>query len=88
MSAEDPDTRLRRLRMRSMRRGMKEMDIILDGFAGDRLSDLSDTEIAIYDALLSENDQEIYTWILGTTAPPEKYRALIGEIAKSVGAAR
>lgn len=86
MRTEEAATRLRRLRMRSMRRGMKEMDIILDGFATAQLTHLSEAEIATYDDLLSENDQEIYAWILGTAPAPAKYGPLIGKISEGLGA--
>ena len=38
---EDHNTRLKRLRMRSWHRGIKEMDLILGGFADDEMSKLS-----------------------------------------------
>lgn len=84
--SEDRETRLRRLRMRSMRRGMKEMDLILDRFARERLATLSEADVARYDALLAENDQEIFAWILGTAPAPQHYESLIAEIADSTGA--
>ncbi len=83
LPAEDelPDTRLRRLRMRSIRRGIKEMDLILGGFAEARLADLSDAELATYDALLSENDHDLYAWVSGAQPRPEGYAQLLGRIA-------
>ncbi len=62
---EPRDTRLRRLRMRSMRRGIKEMDLILQDFAQRRLADMSDADLALYDRLLSENDHDLYAWVAG-----------------------
>lgn len=59
------DIRLRRLRMRSWRRGMKEMDLILGHFADDALAGLTDAQLADYEALLTENDQDLYLWITG-----------------------
>lgn len=38
---ETPEIRLRRLKMRSWRRGMKEMDLILGHFADEVLTGLS-----------------------------------------------
>ncbi|MCP3969093.1 MAG: succinate dehydrogenase assembly factor 2 [Rhodobacteraceae bacterium] len=67
--------------MRSMRRGMKEMDLILDGFAAGRLASMDAGELDLYDALLSENDQDIYQWVTGQAAAPRRYGALIGRIA-------
>ena len=43
MTPETPETRIKRLRMRSMRRGIKEMDIILMRYADRRLADLAPT---------------------------------------------
>ncbi|MBB3712164.1 antitoxin CptB [Limimaricola variabilis] len=79
---EPRDTRERRLAMRSMRRGIKEMDLILQDFATRRLAAMSDAELALYDRLLSENDHDIYAWIAGTQPVPETYAALVAEIAQ------
>ncbi len=50
---ETPQHRLKRLRMRSMRRGIKEMDIILSRYADARLAGLDAAQLDSYDALLS-----------------------------------
>ena len=60
MSNEPHEARLKRLAMRSMRRGIKEMDLILIAYSNARLKDMSDAELSAYDALLSENDQDLY----------------------------
>lgn len=61
--AESHETRLRRLRMRSWRRGMKEMDLILGPFSDGPLKDLDEAGYGLYEALLTENDQDLYRWI-------------------------
>jgi antitoxin CptB len=78
---ELPEIRLKRLRLRSWRRGIKEMDLILGRFADTRLAGLSDAEIATYDALLSENDHDLYAWVAGREAAPAPYAGLIARIA-------
>ncbi len=80
---EPPETRLRRLRMRSWRRGIKEMDLILGRFADAHLAQLTEAEVAAYDALLSENDHDLYAWVAGRAAPPEAYAGLVARIADS-----
>ncbi|WP_341212088.1 succinate dehydrogenase assembly factor 2 [uncultured Limimaricola sp.] len=81
--ADEPrDTRERRLRMRSMRRGIKEMDLILQDFATRRLAAMSDADLVLYDRLLSENDHDLYAWVAGTQPVPERYGALVAEIAE------
>ncbi len=77
------DTRLRRLTMRSMRRGIREMDILMSRYAAARLDGLSDPELDIYESLLEENDQDLYQWVSGQVAAPQQYRAMIDDIAKA-----
>ncbi|MEM9434573.1 MAG: succinate dehydrogenase assembly factor 2 [Pseudomonadota bacterium] len=81
---EPRDIALKRLRLRSWRRGIKEMDLILGGFADTGLSDLSDTELALYDRMLSENDHDLYAWSSGAQPTPELYSGLISRILMSV----
>lgn len=57
------EARLKRLQMRSWRRGMKEMDLILGPFADSHLAGLAPAELDLYEALLEENDQDLYPWI-------------------------
>ncbi len=82
MSDETRDIRIKRLSMRSMRRGIKEMDVILSRYAAVRLSDMDEASLDGYDALLIENDQDLYQWVTGQVAPPKRYDALIEDIAE------
>lgn len=83
---ETHETRLKRLRMRSMRRGIKEMDLILVRFSDARLDAMDAAALDAYEALLDENDQDLYAWISGQQPLPERVRALIEEIAALVHA--
>lgn len=85
---ETPNTRLKRLTMRSMRRGIKEMDIILSRYAAARLSAMTDSELDAYEALLSENDQDLYQWVSGQVPAPEALAALIADISGVTCAAK
>ncbi|SDE13156.1 antitoxin CptB [Paracoccus isoporae] len=84
---ETPENRLKRLRMRSWRRGMKEMDLILGPFADAELAGLTDALLADYEQLLAENDQDLYRWIVARSrheaAGPEALSALLDRIAAS-----
>lgn len=76
------DDRLKRIHMRSWRRGMKEMDLILGPWADAHLSDLSEQTVADYEKLLEENDQDLLGWMLGQHPVPDGPLApLIREIA-------
>ena len=80
-TAETAEARLKRLRMRSWRRGTKEMDLILGPFADSRLAGMTDPELALFDALLSENDQDLYPWVTGAVPAPERFQSLVAQVA-------
>lgn len=79
---ETAANRLKRLSMRSHRRGTKEMDIILGRFADDRLDGLDPGTLDTYEALLEENDQDLYLWVTGQGAAPAAFVSLVVEIAE------
>lgn len=79
---EPRDVKIKRLRMRSMRRGTKEMDLILMGFADAHLAQMSDDGLTLYDALLEENDQDLYRWVSGQEPGPEQFSELLSRISK------
>ncbi|KMW56312.1 YgfY protein [Candidatus Rhodobacter oscarellae] len=81
MTVELPEHRLKRLKMRSMRRGIKEMDVVLSAFAEDRLAVMNEADLQTYDRLLGENDQDIYSWVLGRQDPPDQFAALMQDIS-------
>ena len=78
---EAPEARLKRMKMRSMRRGIREMDLILGAFADTQLAAMAPAELDLYDALLSENDHDLYQWVSRQSEVPARYGALIGRIA-------
>ena len=89
MTGEEHDIRLRRLRMRSWRRGMKEMDLILGRFSDDELAGLGAADLDLYEMLLSENDQDLYLWVTArlpgrdrtSDAAPQALEELLARIA-------
>lgn len=74
----DPDTRLKRLRMRAWRRGIKEMDLILGPYIDANGKGFSPQDMDILEELMNRNDQQLYAWISGAAAAPED--ATPGEI--------
>ncbi len=81
MGEETREVRLKRLRMRAWRRGTKEMDLILGPFADARLEALAPGDLDLFEALLAENDQDLYPWVTGAAAAPARYAALLAAIA-------
>lgn len=80
---ETPLARIKRLKMRSMRRGIKEMDLILQAYAERNLDAMDEAGLTLYDSLLQENDQDLYQWVTGQVSAPDAYQALIDDIAQT-----
>jgi len=81
--SETAEHRLKRLQMRSMRRGIKEMDLILTAYAAGNLAGMEQATLDCYEALLHENDQDLYQWVTGQVPAPAQYGALIADIAQT-----
>ena len=77
---ETAEARLKRMAMRSWRRGTKEMDLVLGPYADAHLAGLSEADLQTYDVLLEENDQDLMAWILGSSTPPADFAALLARI--------
>ncbi|MTD99440.1 succinate dehydrogenase assembly factor 2 [Paracoccus sp. YIM 132242] len=72
--------------MRSWRRGMKEMDLILGHFADGPLAGLPPADLDAYEAVLAENDQDLYLWVTarvngGGNRGPAGLAAMLDRIA-------
>lgn len=82
---DEHEARLKRLRMRSWRRGTKEMDLILGPFSDSELESLSPEELDLYEALLAENDQDLYPWVTarmaGQRPGPPALSAMLDRVA-------
>ncbi len=83
---ETTETRIKRLRIRSWRRGMKEMDLILGPFADACLAALGPQALDAFEALLAENDQDLLAWVTGAAAAPERHRAALNRVSAHIGA--
>ncbi|WP_196398939.1 FAD assembly factor SdhE [Legionella saoudiensis] len=53
------------------RRGMLELDLILQRFLEQGLDKLSKDEIRAFDSLLSCTDPELYAWLMGQMDPED-----------------
>ncbi len=78
--AEARAVKIKRLNMRSMRRGIKEMDLILSAYATSQLEGMDDERLTLYDSLLDEVDHDLYQWVTGQVAAPDRFAALIADI--------
>ena len=54
---------LKRLTYRSLHRGCKETDLVLGTYCTRQLESLNDTELALFEAFLDEDDADIWAWL-------------------------
>ncbi len=66
------------------RRGMKELDLLLEAFVARRYAVLSPDERDEFIGLLEEDDQRLAAWILGCEPPPRAaWRRLVQGIRQA-----
>jgi antitoxin CptB len=80
-SSEGLDLRRRKLLFRSWHRGMREMDLIMGGFADAKLEQLSEHELTEFERLIDVPDRDLLAWITGEEAvPPDFDSALFRDL--------
>lgn len=70
ISSEGLDSRRRKLKFRLWHRGIREMDLVLGGFADAELASLSESELVEVESWLDIPDQQMFAWVNGSEAPP------------------
>src|SRR5436190_16736846 len=72
-SSEGLSERRRKLLFRSWHRGIREMDLIMGGFADASIAVMTEAELDELERLLDVPDQEIYSWFTGEGAVPTRF---------------
>ena len=67
------DDKRKRLLFHCTHMGMKENDVIFGGFADAHVADLSDADVADLEALLRNNDLDLYNWVLERAPVPDEW---------------
>jgi antitoxin CptB len=82
-SSEGLDPRRRKLLFRSWHRGMREMDLIMGGFADARIASLGENELAELERLIEVPDPDLLAWIIGdAVVPPDFDSALLRDLRR------
>ncbi len=71
------DIRRKRLIFRAWHRGTREADLLLGRFADAHVPGLDSQGLDRFEALLTENDPDIYDWITERQAPPPGHDAVV-----------
>jgi antitoxin CptB len=75
------DLRRRKLLYRSWHRGLREMDLIMGGFADAKVAELSEGELGELERLIDVPDGDLLAWITGQAAvPPDFDSALFRDL--------
>jgi antitoxin CptB len=62
------------------RRGLLELDIVLERFQRKELEQLDVAGLNRFRELLLEPDTRLLAWVLGQEEPPEQFAALVGRL--------
>ena len=82
-SIEPLEMRRKRLLWRACHRGIREMDVLMGGFAKRHLPGMTETDLANFEALIDLPDQELFSWVTGEVAVPSTLNnALLPQLLK------
>ncbi|OCW56532.1 succinate dehydrogenase assembly factor 2 [Hoeflea olei] len=73
-SSADLDPRRRRILVRAWRRGIREMDLVIGGFADAEIGSLDESELDELERLMAEDDADLFRWVTGEVETPERFR--------------
>ena len=79
---ETRDNRIRRLIYQSCYTGTRETDLLLGQFANKYLITLEDQQLDEYEALMSQGDQNILTWVRGDSKIPANLDGTVFSLIK------
>lgn len=74
--------RLKRLKFQCDHMGMQENDVIFGRFAERHLESLSDEQVEKFDALIRQNDVDLFKWITGKEETPVQFQNEIIEMLR------
>lgn len=79
-----PELWRKRLSYRSWHRGCKETDLVLGRYCDRTLDSMNAAQMALFEALLDEDDADIWNWLIEKTpCPKAEYAPLLAELRHS-----
>ena len=66
ISSDGLSPRKKRALFQAWHRGTKEMDLLLGQFADASLADMSEADLAEFEAILEESDRDLFSWVVGS----------------------
>lgn len=72
-TSADLDVRRRKILFRAWHRGIREMDLVMGGFADAEIGTLSEADLAEFERLLDVPDGDLLKWVTGERVVPEPF---------------
>ncbi len=71
------DARRRKLKFRAWRRGFREMDLLMGGFAEANIAGMTEEELSEFERLLATPDWEVFAWLVSQKPIPDNFRSAL-----------
>ncbi|HAT2065286.1 TPA: succinate dehydrogenase assembly factor 2 [Legionella pneumophila] len=62
------------------RRGMLELDLVLQKFIANEIDRLTENQLKAFDNLLTHNDPNLYAWLMGYEEPEKELLEIVSFI--------
>jgi antitoxin CptB len=59
------------------RRGMLELDLVLQSFLEERVHLLDKRQLLTFESLLTSTDPELYAWLMDHEKPPKEFAEIV-----------
>lgn len=79
----DIETRRRKLKFRSDRRGFRELDLFMQQFTDAHLARMDARQLDEFEAVLDIPDQHVFDWIMGRGEPAAEQRSEVLDLLLS-----
>eukprot|EP00003_Mantamonas_plastica_P005876 TRINITY_DN14795_c0_g1_i1.p1 TRINITY_DN14795_c0_g1~~TRINITY_DN14795_c0_g1_i1.p1 ORF type:complete len:117 (-),score=19.13 TRINITY_DN14795_c0_g1_i1:9-359(-) len=77
---ESIEIRRKRLKIRAWRRGIKEMDLLIGGYADAHLADMDAAALDEFETLMDEHDQDLLSYATGLKPVPEHLKSMLERV--------
>ncbi|MCA0045148.1 succinate dehydrogenase assembly factor 2 [Celeribacter litoreus] len=80
---ETIEIRRKRLKIRAWRRGIKEMDLLIGGYADEHLPTMTEEELDEFERLMDEHDQDLLSYATGLKPTPAPIKPMLDKLIAS-----
>lgn len=78
--SETIEIRRKRLKIRAWRRGIKEMDLLIGGYADAHLAAMDQAALDEFEQLMDEHDQDLLAYATGTKPVPAHLKPMLDKL--------